>query len=358
MPATEREWEAWVMTAPGAPLERQTRQPQPPGAGEAVVAVAGCGVCHTDASFLFHGVRTRAPLPLTLGHEISGSVEQIGAGVDQALLGAAVVVPAVLPCGECELCRAGYRTICRAQIMPGNDRHGGFASHLVVPARFLCRVPAALLQSHELWELAVVSDAVSTPFQAVRRAQVAAGDLAIFVGVGGIGLHGVQVASASGATVIAIDVNDRKLELAAGAGARATLNVRDVATKEIRKLVRARAEGLGAPAHRWKIFETSGTRAGQEAAYSLLGFGASLSIVGFTAERVEICLSNLMAYDASAQGNWGADPLVYPELLDWLGTGRLQVKPYIERHPLDQVNEVLRQADAGALDRRAVLTPG
>jgi 6-hydroxycyclohex-1-ene-1-carbonyl-CoA dehydrogenase len=345
------------MTAPGAPLERRAREPQLPGPGEAVVAVAGCGVCHTDASFLFHGVRTRAPLPLTLGHEISGHVQQIGAGVDQDLLGAAVVVPAVLPCGECDLCTAGYRTICRSQIMPGNDRHGGFASHLVVPARFLCRVPSSALRTHELWELAVVSDAVSTPFHAVKRAQVSAGDLTIFVGVGGIGVHGVQVAAAIGASVIAIDVNDRKLELATRAGARGTLNVREVPAKELRKLVRARAEALGAPAHRWKIFETSGTRAGQEAAYSLLGFGASLSIIGFTMDRVEICLSNLMAYDAVAQGNWGADPLVYPELLDWIGAGKLQVRPYVERHSLDQINEVLKQAEAGALERRAVLTP-
>jgi 6-hydroxycyclohex-1-ene-1-carbonyl-CoA dehydrogenase len=358
MQPTGREWTAWMMTAPGAPLERRTREPQPPGAGEAVVAVAGCGVCHTDASFLFHGVRTRAPLPLTLGHEISGSVQQVGAGVDEALLGAAVVVPAVLPCGECELCTAGFRTICRRQIMPGNDRHGGFASHVVAPARFLCRVPPSALQTHELWELAVVSDAVSTPFQAVRRAHVAAGDLAIFVGVGGIGVHGVQVAAAIGATVIAIDVNDRKLALSAGAGARATLNVRDVPPKEIRKLVRAHADSLGAPAHRWKIFETSGTRTGQETAYSLLGFGSSLSIVGFTMDRVEICLSNLMAYDAVAMGNWGADPLVYPELLDWIGAGRLRVKPYVEQHSLEKINDVLRQAEAGALERRAVLTPG
>ena len=158
-----------MMTAPGAPFERRLLQPQAPLAGEATVEVAGCGVCHTDVSFLHHGVKTRGALPLVLGHEISGVVRAVGAGVNASLVGRAVVVPAVLPCGECDLCRAGKRTICRRQVMPGNDRNGGFASHVVVPERFLCPVPDAALARHELWELSVVSDAVATPFEAVKR---------------------------------------------------------------------------------------------------------------------------------------------------------------------------------------------
>src|SRR5512141_2029902 len=144
---TRSDWDAWFMVAPGAPLEQRglaNRRPEP---GEAVVEVAGCGVCHTDIGFLHDGVKTRSALPLVLGHEISGTVREIGEGVDPALLGRAVVVPAVLPCGECDLCRAGRRAICRQQVMPGNDRHGGYASHVVVPARYLCPVPDSLLAS-------------------------------------------------------------------------------------------------------------------------------------------------------------------------------------------------------------------
>jgi 6-hydroxycyclohex-1-ene-1-carbonyl-CoA dehydrogenase len=354
---TSPQWEAWPMTATGARLEHRRGPPVAPAAGEAVVQVAGCGVCHTDLSFLYQGVKTRGALPLVLGHEISGVVTEIGAGVDRSLLGRPVIVPAVLPCGECDLCRAGHRTICRRQVMPGNDRDGGYASHVTVPARFLCPVPDAVLATHELWELAVVSDAVATPFQAVQRSGLAEGELAVVVGVGGIGIHAVQIASASGGLVIALDVDDGKLEQAQAAGARATLNLRQLSVKEARKQVRAEAERIGAPPHLWKIFETSGTRAGQETAFGLLGFGAALAVVGFTMDRVEVSLSNLMAYDAVARGNWGADPLVYPELLAWIGQGRIQVRPFVERHPLNEINQVFDAAHHGQLSRRAVLTP-
>ena len=282
----------------------------------------------------------------------------VGDSVDAALVGRAVVVPAVLPCGECDLCLAGRRTICRRQVMPGNDRHGGFASHVVVPAHFLCPVPDSALAKHELWELSVVSDAVATPFEAVKRSGLAAGELALIVGVGGIGVYGVQIAAATGTKVIALDVDDRKLDQARAAGAGAVLNVRDVATKDIRKQVRALAEGLGAPPHLWKIFEMSGRRAGQETAYALLGFGGSLAIVGFTMDRVEVSLSNLMAYDATVRGNWGADPLIYPELLQWIGDGRIAVKSYIDRQPLSRINEVFDDAHHGKLLKRVVLVPG
>lgn len=349
--------DAWVLTAQNTPFESRREAAPPPDSGEALVEVAGCGVCHTDLSFVYHGIRTRAPLPLVLGHEISGVVRSVGKGADRGLVGRPVVIPAVLPCGECELCRAGHRRICRHQVMPGNDRDGGFASHVLVPARYLCPVPEAALATHELWELAVVADAVSTPFQAVKLSDLSAGQLAVFVGTGGIGVHGVQVAAATGAVVIAVDVDDAKLERARAAGARGTVNARGLSVKELRKAVRGEAERLGAPPFLWRIFETSGTRAGQEAAFGLLGHGAALAVVGYTMDRVEIGLSNLMAFDAVARGNWGADPLVYPELLDWIAAGRIQVRPFVESFPLDRINEVFQKAHAGELVKRAVLVP-
>ena len=355
--ATER-WEGWAMTAPGQPVTRQELAPITPAPGEAVIEVAGCGVCHTDLSFLYQGVRTRGALPLVLGHEISGIVHAIGAGVDRSLLLRPVVVPAVLPCGECALCLAGRRSICRAQVMPGNDRNGGFASHVVVPARFLCPVPDAVLRSHELWELSVVADAVSTPFQAVKRSGLGRDELAICVGVGVIGVYAVQIAAATGARVIALDISDAKLDQARTAGALATLNLTGLAAKDVRKQVKSLADSLGASPFLWKIFETSGTRAGQETAWSLIGFGATLAIVGYTVDKIEVSLSNLMAYDAVAQGIWGADPLVYPELLEWIGDGRIAVKPFVEKHPLASINEVFDDAHNGRLLKRAVLVPG
>jgi 6-hydroxycyclohex-1-ene-1-carbonyl-CoA dehydrogenase len=346
----------WTMTAPGAPLEEREFAVTPER-HEALVEVAGCGVCHTDLSFLHAGVKTRAPLPLVLGHEIAGVVREVGDGADPSLVGRAVIVPAVLPCGTCALCRAGHRTICRAQVMPGNDRHGGFASHVVVPAQYLCRVGDPVLRTHELWELSVVSDAVATPFEAVRRSGLASGELAVIVGAGGIGAFAVQICRALGAAVIALDVDDRKLVRAGAAGASAVLNVGEMETKEVRKRVRAEAEALGASPYLWKIFEMSGSRAGQETAFALLGFGAFLAVVGFTTDRVEVPLSNLMAFDATARGNWGADPLIYPEMLAWIAEGRLSLRGFVERRPLNDINEVLVAAHRGELPSRVVLAP-
>jgi len=348
---------AWVMTEQGEPCQEQTMPCPSPPAGEALIEVAGCGVCHTDISFLHMGVPTRAKPPLALGHEITGTVLEVGEGVDPTLVGRPVLIPAVLPCGKCELCQTGHRRICRAQVMPGNDRHGGFASHVVVPADFLCRVTDAVLEKHDLWELSVVSDAVTTPFQAIKLSELKEGDLAVCIGVGGIGIHGVQIAAAEGAKVIAIDVDPLKLELAGAHGAQAVIDVSGLSVKDIKGQVKEAGKKLGAPKSCWKIYETSGTPQGQETAYALLGSGGYLAVVGFTLAKIEMRPSNLMAFDATMRGNWGCDPLLYPEVLEWIATERIQIKPFVEKHPLSAINEVFDAAHAGQLLKRAVLTP-
>ena len=347
----------WVMTGQGEPCREQHETLPSPPAGEAVVEVAGCGVCHTDISFLHLGVPTRAEVPLALGHEISGTVCEVGEGVDQALLGKQVLVPAVMPCGECELCLAGERRICRAQVMPGNDRHGGFATHVTVPARYLCQVPEKVLAKHELWELSVVADAITTPFQAVRSSGLAEGGLAVCIGVGGIGIHGVQVAAAVGAKVIALDIDAEKLEVAAAHGADAVVHTDGLDIRGIKAAVKAAAKELGAPRARWRIFEMSGSKAGQETGFALLNQGAHMSVVGFTMAKLEVRLSNLMAFDATVRGNWGCDPELYPETLEWIGDGRIKVSPFVERHGLGEINGVLDAAHEGTLKKRAVLVP-
>jgi 6-hydroxycyclohex-1-ene-1-carbonyl-CoA dehydrogenase len=348
---------AWMMTEPGQPFQQRVLPLPSPAAGEVLIKVAGCGVCHTDISFLHFGVKTRAELPLVLGHEISGTVVEYGRGVDPGLLDRPVIVPAVLPCGECAVCVKGHRRICGSQIMPGNDRHGGFATHVIVPARYVCSIPSEVLAGSELWELAIVADAVTTPFQAVRRSGLGEGDLAIFIGVGGIGVHGVQIAHAVGAKVVAMDVDSQKLDVALAAGADAVIDVRGLDFRGVRAALKEESKRIGAPPSLWKIYETSGTRAGQDTAFGLLGYGSVLSIIGFTMDRCEVRLSNLMAFDATLHGNWGCDPLLYPEVLSWLAAGRIRVRPYVERHPLAEINAVFDAAHHGRLHKRAVLVP-
>ena len=347
----------WLMTAPKAPLVRAAFQASA-GPGEVVIAIAGCGVCHTDLGYYYDGVRTNMALPLALGHEISGRVVEAGAGA-QDWLGRQVIVPAVLPCGECDLCQRGLATICRGQKMPGNDIHGGFASHIVVPARGLCAVDPARLQRAglELAQVSIVADALTTPYQAVRRAGVTPGSLAIIVGTGGVGGYCVQVAKAFGATVVAIDIDDAKLAAVAQHGASLTLNSRTQDAKALKQAIVAFARGNGLRSTEWFIFECSGSAPGQLTAYSLLVHGATLSVVGFTMDKVEVRLSNLMAFDARALGNWGCPPEYYPAALDLVLDGKVQVEPFVEQHPLSQINAVFDAVHKHEIRKRVVLVP-
>ncbi|MEP7280720.1 MAG: 6-hydroxycyclohex-1-ene-1-carbonyl-CoA dehydrogenase [Rubrivivax sp.] len=347
----------WLMKAIGEPMERAAFDAQP-GPGEVTVAVAGCGVCHTDLGYYYDGVRTKHALPLALGHEVSGRVVAWSDGAE-AWAHKAVIVPAVLPCGSCDLCQRGLATICVQQKMPGNDIQGGFASHVVVPARGLCEVDETRLAKAglQLAQVSIVADALTTPFQAVRRAEVGPGSLAIVVGVGGVGGYCVQVARAFGARVVAIDVDDAKLAAVAEHGASLTLNSRTLDAKGLKAAVLDFAKSQGLRRTEWRIFECSGSAAGQLSAWSLLVHGATLSVVGFTMDKVELRLSNLMAFDARALGNWGCPPEAYPEALDLVLDGKVQIAPFVETHPLDDINRVFGAVHRHEIKKRAVLVP-
>jgi len=249
--------------------------------------------------------------------------------------------------------------------MPGNDHDGGFARYVTVPAAPLCDVDFgaapggrddALPGGLTLRQLSVLADAVTTPLQAMQRAELKPGMLAVFVGVGGVGGFGVQLAAAKGAKVIAIDVDEAKLARAATFGAAATIDARR-GVKEVRGALREAAKQLGAPGDGWRIFETSGTTKGQELAFALLSHAGVLSIVGFTPEPVNVRLSNLMALDATAHGNWGSDPAIYPEAVQLCLDGRVQVAPFVKELPLkDGIGLLERLHHEGSLER-PILVP-
>ncbi|HUY84748.1 MAG TPA: 6-hydroxycyclohex-1-ene-1-carbonyl-CoA dehydrogenase [Steroidobacteraceae bacterium] len=348
----------WSMIRAGEPMAPVRFTPVA-GPGEVVVQIAGCGVCHTDLGFYYDGIRTNHALPLCLGHEISGRVVAAGEGAGD-WLNRAVIVAAVIPCGRCDACLRGKPTICPQQVMPGNDVDGGFATHVVVPARGLCAVEEnrLALAGLDLADVCVVADAVTTPYQAVVQAGVAAGDLVIVNGVGGVGGYCAQIARTFGATVVAIDVNDDKLAALPAAAVALRLNARNVAPRELKAAIQsfAKSNGLRDKSD-WSIFECSGTRAGQESAFGLLNRGATLAVVGFTADKVEIRLSNLMALHARALGNWGCPPALYPPALQLVLEGKVKVAPFVERHPLSEINEVFDAVHRGVIARRAVMTP-
>ena len=348
----------WLMTTVGEPLVKDYFDPFPPLDGEVIVEVAGCGVCHTDLGFYYDGVHVNSGFPLTLGHEISGRVVAAGAGAEE-WLNQSVIIPAVITCGTCDLCISGHGTICRKQLMLGNDIQGGFATHISVPAQGLCPVDENRLAAVglRLADVSVVADAVTTPYQAVVQAEVKPGELAIVVGVGGVGGYAVQIANAFGAKVVAIDVDQVKLEEIAKFGAGLVLNAREVQGRELKKAIQEFAKNHGLPSTGWKIFECSGTAAGQKTAYDLLTFGATLSVVGFTMDKVELRLSNLMAFHARALGNWGCLVELYPDALNLVLDGKITLAPFIEKHPLSEINKIFAAAHDRTLTRRAIMVP-
>jgi 6-hydroxycyclohex-1-ene-1-carbonyl-CoA dehydrogenase len=352
---------SWQFVEPGKPLQRVESDLPEPGQDEVLVQVAGCGVCHTDLGFYYDGVRTKSPLPLTLGHEISGTIAAVGAGAE-SWTGKSVLIPAVMTCGDCDVCNRGLGNICVGQKMPGNDIQGGFASHIVVPAAQLCEVPVDADGKPKgdtdisLAELSVVADAFTTPFQSVKDSGLTAEDTAIFIGVGGVGGFGAQIAKAKGASVIAIDVDDQKLEMIAPFVDK-TFNAGAMEFKELRKSVSGFVKESGRRRTEWKIFETSGTPAGQKTAFGLLTFGASLAIVGFTMAAPELRISNLMAFNATARGNWGCLPEYYPAALELVLSGKVNMGPFVKTFPLDQINEIFEMVHSHKIKERPIMTP-
>jgi 6-hydroxycyclohex-1-ene-1-carbonyl-CoA dehydrogenase len=342
--------DAWILRQNRQPLERGPLELAEPGPTEALVEVAACGLCHTDLAFADGSVAPRHPLPLVLGHEIVGTVVAAG---DREWIGRRVLVPAVLPCGECDFCWAGRGNACPSQKMPGNDIHGGFATHVAVPTTPLVPLDD-LPQSVPLDSLSVAADAVSTAFQAVRRSGLSEGDVAFVVGAGGVGGYVAQVAKALGARVVACDVQPERLK---SLGVDLALDVREREARDVKKLAHGAAREWGTPSFGWRIFECSGTTAGQQLAYALLAPAATLGFVGYTREPANIRLSNLMAFDASAFGSWGCPADAYRDVLALVYSGRVAIEPFIERGPMSRLNDWLTALAEHRLPRRMVLDP-
>ena len=166
----------WMMTGAGKPFVPMEFEVGTPAPDEVVVEIAGCGVCHTDLGYYYDGVRTNHPLPLALGHEISGHVVEAGADA-YGWHGPAVIVPAVMPCGQCDACRRGKATICPTR------RCRATISKAASPRTSWCRRAGCAPSTSarlagvgiDLADLSVIADAVTTPYQAVVQAGVTNG---------------------------------------------------------------------------------------------------------------------------------------------------------------------------------------
>lgn len=340
---------AAVFHGSGKPLE-VTEVPTPqPGAGQILVKVAACGVCHTDLHYLDHNVPTFKPPPMILGHEPSGTVAALGAGVKNFKEGDRVLLPAVLTCGSCFHCRSGRENICDNMVMFGNHVDGAYAEYVLAPAKDALTLPPEI----PLEEGSIIADAVSTPYHAVvHRGQVKAGDTVVVVGCGGVGINAVQVAAAVGASVIAVDIQPEKLELAKKLGAQATINAKEVdrLDKAVKKLT-----GRGADV----AFEAIGNPKTMQDAFSCLRKGGRLVVIGYSDKNVELPASKIMFFEQEVVGSLGCRPVDYPKIIEMARTGKIKVKELVTgRFPLEKINEafdLLRSGDPKVL--RSIIIP-
>lgn len=183
--------------------------------GEALVQVRAAGICHSDVHYRA-GTSPVAQLPVTLGHEVSGEVAAVGAGVRSVREGDRVCVHYLATCGECEYCLSGREHFCRAGAMMGKHRDGGFTEYVLMPARSLVTLPDDI--GFDAGAVMMCSSATS--LHALRLGRLQAGETVAVFGAGGLGLSAVQLARALGALhVFAVDLDAERLRLAEGYGA-------------------------------------------------------------------------------------------------------------------------------------------
>lgn len=317
------------------------------GPGEVLVKVAACGVCHTDLHYIEHGVPTFKKPPLVLGHEASGTIAEIGPGVTHVKTGQRVLIPAVLTCGKCGFCRAGRENICADMRMLGNHLEGAYAEYVAVPGKDVLDLPAAI----PLEEAAVIADAMSTPYHAVKnRAQVRPGDTVVVFGCGGVGINAVQLAAAAGGFVIAVDVSERKLEWARRFGAAAVINPQQVerVSKEVRRLT-----GGGADI----AMEVIGNPKTIEEAFECVHIGGRLVVVGYTAEAVSIVAGKIMFKEIEILGSLGCRPCDYVPLIRMVERGRLKLKELVtHRFALEEIGQAFAVMKEG-VSMRSIVVP-
>jgi 6-hydroxycyclohex-1-ene-1-carbonyl-CoA dehydrogenase len=337
---------AAIFETPNAPLHLSDWPTPEPGIGEVLVRVAACGVCHTDLHYIDHGVPTFKKPPLILGHEAAGTIAKLGPGVSGRHEGDRVLLPAILTCGYCSYCRSGRENICANMRMFGNDIDGAYAEYVTAPAKDIFVLPEAI----PLVEGAIIADAISTPYHAVKnRGRVRGGDHVVVFGCGGIGLNIVQVAAAFGAGVVAVDVKDEKLEAAKALGAVAIINAGRVerVDREVRQLF-----GSGADV----AFEAIGNPQTISAAFGCVRNGGRLVVVGYTNHDVTLSAGRIMYREMEIVGSLGCRPVDYPPLIEMVAAGRIKVKELVShRYPLEQINTAFDQLRAGAGLRSVVI---
>jgi alcohol dehydrogenase, propanol-preferring len=316
-----------------------------PGAGEVLIEVEACGVCHSDLHVAdgdwkqFAGIVKK---PLILGHEIVGCVVEKGANVHDLQVGDRVGVPWVhWTCGVCELCRDGNENLCIKQAITGVTVDGGYAEFAKAPASHAMKIPSNLSAK----EVAPLFCAGVTVFRALKHAKILAGQRLAVFGVGGLGHIAIQIGRGFGAEVTAIDISDEKLAQAKSLGASHTLNAASSdAVKELR--------GKGG-VH--VAIVTSAAKAAYDMAFYGLRPTGTLLVVGLPAEDIAFPPIMMAAGEIRIQATAVGTRDDLREVLAMAAAGKVRCQ--VTSRPLAQANEVLEDLRHGRIAGRVVLTP-
>ena len=313
------------LVTPGRPLELHDVPIPVPGPEEALVRVHAAGICHSDVHYRA-GVSPAGPLPLTLGHEVSGVIERVGEKVRTLRSGDRVCVHYLATCGGCAWCAGGHEQFCADGQMLGKHRPGGFAEYTVMPARSLFVLPPEISYAHG----AVLMCSSATALHALRKARLQPGETVAVFGLGGLGASAVQLAKALGAaTVYAVDLNAEKLALAEKFGgvpvnARATDPV-----VEILRLTGGRGVNVA--------LELIGLPLTMQQAVRVLGKLGRAALAGLTQQPFSVNpYLELINQEAEIIGVSDHLAREIPELLRLTTEGRLDLGPIVSRVvPLD-----------------------
>jgi propanol-preferring alcohol dehydrogenase len=314
-----------------------------PGAGEVLIEMEACGVCHSDLHVADGDWTQLARIvkkPLILGHEIAGRVVETGAAVRDLEIGDRVGVPWIhWTCGECEFCREGNENLCPKQKITGVTVDGGYAEFVKAPASHALKIPNGLSSV----DAAPLFCAGVTVYRALKQAKVMPGQRLAVFGVGGLGHLAVQIACGLGADVTAIDISEEKLNLAKSLGASRILNTAaaDV-VKELRKI-----GGIHV------ALVTSAAKAAYEMAFYCLRPTGTLLVVGLPAESIcfppILMASSEVRIRASAVGTRQD----LREVLAMAEAGKIRCR--VGTRPLSEANHALDQLRSGQVSGRIVL---
>jgi len=302
--------------------------PSRPRPGELVLEVLRAAICGTDASEWSHGPLLARP-PVTLGHEFVGRVVEVGDGVSDFRVGDRIVSGAGVSCGECDWCRAGRINLCAAYYTLGLHANGGLAELVTTPASICRAVPAACTD-----DAAAMAQPFAVALHAVRRSGVTAGESCAVIGVGGIGAFIVASAAARGISpLIAVDIDDERLETARMLGADVTLNARG---SDLAELILGATDGEGAHV----VMEASGAPHAPGAAIEATRRGGRILLVGLQSEPREIDLFALTVHEIEVTTTLAhVCDVDLPESLELISDSRLAATVLDRVIPLEELVE-------------------